>query len=100
MFITVAICTWNRAILLDKTLTQMHRLCVPDDVEWELLVVNNNCSDDTDAVIGRHADILPIRRIHEMKTGLSNARNTAVHNAKGDYIIWTDDDVLVDEKWL
>ena len=50
--ITVAICTWNRARLLDQTLTQMHNLRIPSCVEWELLVVNNSCSDDTDEVIG------------------------------------------------
>ena len=50
MKITVAICTWNRSALLDRTLSEMHGLLVPDGIEWELLVVNNNCTDDTDAV--------------------------------------------------
>ena len=40
--ITVAICTWNRADLLDQTLSQMRALDVPRDVQWELLVINNN----------------------------------------------------------
>ena len=100
MRISVAICTWNRAKLLDKTLCEFHSLHIPEGVTWELLVVNNNCTDSTDDVIARHADRLPLRRLFEPKPGHSNARNCAVAAAAGDLIIWTDDDVLVDPEWL
>lgn len=99
MTVTVAICTWNRAALLDKTLARMRELASPG-VEWELLVVNNNSFDDTDAIIEKHAAALPLRRLLETKQGLSNARNCAIENARGDFLIWTDDDVLVDTDWL
>ena len=55
MLVTVALCTWNRDKLLDKTLAGMNELRIPDGVTWEILVVNNNCTDDTDAVIERLA---------------------------------------------
>lgn len=100
MRITVAICTWNRAPMLRQTLEQMTRLVVPVGVEWELLVVNNNCTDDTDAVLASFAGRLPVRRLFEPEAGQSNARNHAVREAAGDYILWTDDDVLVDERWI
>jgi len=64
------------------------------------VVVNNNCTDHTDSVIGAFADRLPIRREFEPQRGLARARNRAVNSAKGDYIIWTDDDVIVDPDWL
>jgi glycosyltransferase involved in cell wall biosynthesis len=86
--------------LLDQTLTEMHKLQIPPGVEWELLIVNNNCTDDTDAVIQRHAKHLPIRRLFEPALGLSNARNCAVAAACGELLIWTDDDVLVAPEWL
>ena len=35
---------------------------VPDNLPWEVLVVNNNCTDHTDAVIASFAGRLPIRR--------------------------------------
>src|SRR5262249_56770240 len=57
--LTVAICTWNRAGLLDQTLGRLRELEIPPGTEWELLVVNNNCTDDTDAVVARHAGSLP-----------------------------------------
>ena len=98
--VTVAICTWNRANLLDQTLTQMRKLRIPADVEWELLVVNNNCTDDTDQVIVRNQDSLPLVRLFEPRQGLSNARNCAVAAARGELLLWTDDDVLVEPEWL
>jgi glucosyl-dolichyl phosphate glucuronosyltransferase len=98
--VTVAICTWNRATLLEQTLAAMHNLRIPQNVDWEILVVNNNCTDDTDQVIARHAPCLPVRRVLETKQGLSNARNCAMAHATGDWIIWTDDDVLVSPEWL
>ena len=78
----------------------MTMLVIPAGVDWELLVVNNNCTDDTEEVIAQHAGYLPIRRLFEPKQGLSNARNCAVAAATGDLILFTDDDVLVDDEWI
>jgi len=100
MNVTVAICTWNRAKLLDQTLAAMCNLTVPVGVKWELLVVNNRCTDDTDSVIARHQMRLPLRRLFEPEPGLSNARNCAVAAAQGDLMLWTDDDVLIERDWL
>ena len=52
--VTVAICNWNRATLLRQTLEQMMRLRIPDGIDWELLVVNNNS-----AVPARHRPSSP-----------------------------------------
>ena len=86
--------------LLDRTLTQMHKLSIPSNVDWELLVVNNNCTDQTDTVIAKHEKMLPIRRLFEATPGWASARNHAVAEARGELIVWTDDDVLVDQEWL
>lgn len=99
MLVTVAVCTWNRAALLDQTLARMRDLRAPDGA-WELVVVNNNCSDHTDAVLAKHATALPLRRISEPTPGLSHARNAALAAARGEYLLWTDDDVLVEPDWL
>ncbi len=100
MLVTVSICTWNRSNLLDQTLRRMTEMTVPDGIEWELILVDNNSTDDTPGVVGRFDGLLPIRYIVEPKAGLSNARNTAVRHANGTYVVWTDDDVLVDPGWL
>jgi len=99
MRFTVAICTWNRAQLLSGVLEQLTRVRHPPG-EWEVLVVNNNCDDDTERVLDAFEGRLPLRRAFEPTPGLSHARNTAVRHAAGDYIVWTDDDALVDAGWL
>ena len=63
--LTVAICTWNRADLLDRTLAQLRTLRVPAGLMWELLVVDNNCTDHTRAVLARHAGSLPLVPLRE-----------------------------------
>ena len=98
--ITVAVCTWNRARLLDRTLARLRELCIPDGIDWELLVVNNNSTDETEKVLDRHAGHLPLRRLVESKPGKANAANRAAAEARGELILWTDDDVLVDRGWL
>jgi glucosyl-dolichyl phosphate glucuronosyltransferase len=101
MNVSVVVCTWNRCHLLFQTLERMaSALRVPAGIRWELLVVNNGCTDDTDRVIDAFRDRLPIRRLFEPKQGHSHARNLAVLEAAGEYIVWTDDDVLVDAQWL
>src|SRR5215472_12216561 len=96
MFVTVAICTFNRAESLRRTLTSLVAMQVPSDLSWELLIVNNNSVDHTDDVIDEYDGRLPIRREFESRGGKSNALNRAIDVAKGDYIVWIDDDVLVD----
>ncbi len=98
--VTVAICTWNRCERLRQTLARMTMLELPSGVWWELLVIDNGCDDATQDVIASFTDRLPLRTAVEPEPGLSNARNRAVAEARGDYVIWTDDDVLVDETWL
>jgi len=93
-------CTWNRAGLLRQTLDRMTQLVNPAGLEWELVVVNNNCTDSTDQVLASFKTRLPVRRLVEPRPGLSNARNRAIDEARGRFIIWTDDDVLVDPRWL
>lgn len=100
MLVTVAICTWNRAGLLDRTLNQFQALRVPTGVDWELLAVNNNCTDCTDAVLGKYAATLPLRVLHESRQGHSHSRNRALAATRGELLLWTDDDVLVDPDWL
>ena len=99
MFVTVIICTRNRASQLCNVLDSFVAMDKPSE-DWEMLLVDNGSSDNTQEVINSYKDKLPIRSVIEETPGLSNARNTGVKNATGEYICWTDDDVKVDAKWL
>jgi glycosyltransferase involved in cell wall biosynthesis len=98
--VTVAICTWNRCESLRRTLEAFLALRVPPEVTWELLVINNNSTDATDAVAAEFTDRLPLRLLQEPRPGQSYARNLAIEEARGRYLLWTDDDVLVDPQWM
>ncbi len=100
MLASVVICTLNHAESLRRTLESLAAMQVPDDLDWEVLVVNNGCTDHTDQVIAAFADRLPLRCEVEPERGLSRARNRAVDSARGEYLVWTDDDVVVCPGWL
>jgi len=97
---TVAICTWNRARLLATTLETVLAAQARMQSPAEVIVVNNNCTDETDSIIWQFAKRMRLQRVFEPKAGVSHARNAAIEAATGDYIVWTDDDVLVDSEWL
>ena len=83
-----------------RTLNSLVGMRVPGDIAWEVVIVNNNSTDHTDNVIYEYVERLPVRREFEPRTGKSNALNRAIDVAKGEYILWTDDDVVVDAGWL
>jgi glycosyltransferase involved in cell wall biosynthesis len=98
--VSVAICTLNRAESLRETLATFTAMAVPASVSWELIVVDNGSTDATQAVIAEFADVLPIRRLVETKRGQSAARNAAIRDYRGEYLLWTDDDVRIDVNWM
>ncbi|HEY2786231.1 MAG TPA: glycosyltransferase [Fimbriiglobus sp.] len=100
MRVTVAIATWNRAAVLDRALERFRTLRVPAGATWELLVVNNNCTDNTDSVVRKYAADLPVVLCHEPTPGKVHALNHAVGRATGDVILFTDDDALVESDWM
>ncbi len=97
---TVIICTWNRARLLKQTLAAMATLRAPPAGRWELILVNNNSTDATERVVQEFRDRLPLRCLHETRPGKAHAANLALEHARGQLLVWTDDDVLPEPDWL
>jgi len=102
LFITVAIQTYNRAATLTETLESLRELRCPQTADYEILVVDNNSSDDTPEVIQKYRDRLAprLRSVVEPHQGLSHARNRALREAQGQIVSFLDDDVIVDPDWL
>lgn len=99
-FITVAICTYNRAELLAQTLAGIARQEFPRD-HYEVLVIDNNSSDDTPEVVAKFSTVHPVpRHILETQQGLPHARNRAIIEARGKIIVFADDDILIEADWL
>ena len=95
MTISLIICTRNRAEPLSRCLAAVAAI-VHDDY-WELVVVDNGSTDGTLAVIRSFAKIqdLHVVAVSQPVPGLSNARNAGVAAARGDLILFTDDDCYV-----
>jgi glucosyl-dolichyl phosphate glucuronosyltransferase len=98
--ITVAVCTWNRAKSLKRALDSIVTAIEVFGSSVQLIVVNNNCTDDTDQIIAAVSKRAALTYVHESRAGLANARNAATRATCGDYVIWTDDDVVVSPHWL
>jgi GT2 family glycosyltransferase len=100
--ISVVVCTYNRVESMIKTLESIREVAVPEQLSWELIVVDNNSGDGTKAVIddfARRSGLAVVYAFEGMQ-GIRHARNRGVREAKGDVIAFTDDDVLVDKLWL
>lgn len=97
---SVVIATYNRAADLRATLTSLAGL-TPDG-PWEVLVVDNNSTDDTRAVVEAAAQSFPteLRYLRETRQGRSPALNAGITAARGAIIATTDDDVRVPAGWL
>ena len=102
MKITVIVCTYNRCDSLAKTLETVASSRLPNTVEWEVLVVDNNSNDQTREVVDEFCRRYPrrVRYVFEPLQGLCRARNAGIREARGDILAFVDDDVTVEPTWL
>ena len=102
MKITVILCTFNRCRSLPKALDSVAVQVLPESVAWEVIVVDNNSSDQTRAVAEDYCRRYPgrFRYLFEPQQGLSRARNAGILDARGEIIAFMDDDVTVGPAWL
>lgn len=102
MKLSVILCTYNRSESLAKALESIASSTLPDSVDWEVLVVDNNSTDQTEAVVERFCQKYPahFRYLQEPRQGKSNALNTGIREARGDILAFLDDDVVVEKDWL
>ena len=102
MDITVILCTYNRCESLAKTLRSMALSVLPEPTTWEVLVVDNNSTDETRAVVQEYSQEFPgrFRYLFEPRPGKSHALRAGIQNTHSDVVAFTDDDVLVETTWL
>jgi glycosyltransferase involved in cell wall biosynthesis len=102
MTIAVLIATYNRARLLGETLDVLARSQAPASLQWEVVVADNNSSDDTrNVVLSRQAAYpVPLRYVFERRQGRSAALNAAMAATTAEGYLFTDDDVRVADGWL
>jgi glycosyltransferase involved in cell wall biosynthesis len=99
--LTVIITTFRRPALLEGAL----RSCVSQtgvEAAFEILVIDNCPDRSASPVVARVSDENPgrIRYVSEPAAGISHARTAGVRAARGDLIVFLDDDNEADPTWL
>lgn len=95
-FASVVICTYNRKIFLKDCLNSIFRMEYPESL-YEVIVIDGGSNDGTEDLCKEFPRI--IFRV-EKKLGLPSARNKGAEFAHGSIVAYTDDDCIVDKKWL
>src|SRR5262245_27137793 len=100
--ISVLVCTYNRAGLLRETLTALQAQQPPADCHVEIVVIDNNSTDETPAVVAESAANGGFRivSLKETRQGKSFALNAGLASASGEVLALTDDDVVPAADWL
>ena len=100
--ISAIICTYNRERYLYNVLQSLVAGNLPTE-EYEIVLVNNNSTDGTEAEVRRFQTDYPqvqLRYCVEPQQGLSYARNCGIRESRGDILVYVDDDALVNKEYL
>jgi glycosyltransferase involved in cell wall biosynthesis len=95
---SVIFATRDRSSLLAQTLAHLRRQTGAP--RWELIVVDNGSTDETPSVLAGAAAELPLHLLHEPAAGKNRALNRALAVARGELLIFTDDDIIADPDWI
>lgn len=100
--ISIIVCTYNRDKYLPKMLeSAANQTCSKND--FELILVNNKSTDNTESICKAYGESnthINYRYFLETEQGLSFARNRGVKEAKGDYIVFIDDDAFLSDNYV
>ena len=90
-YISVIICTHNRARLLPRALDS---LLAQSESDWEAIIVDDGSTDHTVEVAERYSSICPNIRLFQrsLNRGVAAARNIGVKLSKGRFVTFLDSD--------
>ncbi|MGB3405553.1 MAG: hormogonium polysaccharide biosynthesis glycosyltransferase HpsE [Microcoleaceae cyanobacterium] len=104
MDLTVAICTYNGENRVPEVLEYLQQQVHTEAVNWEILVVDNNSTDQTAKIIDKFTqnwqNNSKIRYIFEPQQGTTYARKRAIKEAKSELVAFLDDDNLPNKNWV
>jgi len=99
--ISILICTHNSSSLIEKTLSHLLTQKVDPAISWEVVLVDNACTDGTAQIAQSYwkSDV-PLKIIYEPKPGVAYARVTGMNSCQYKYLAFIDDDNWVEENWV
>jgi len=100
--VSVVISTVNRRATLELALESLLQQRVPDGLEYEIIVVDNNSPDDTHEAVERliRLGCHRLRYAFEPRPGVSYGRNAGIRLARAPIIAFTDDDNEAEPDWV
>ncbi len=99
--VSIVICTHNHLASLRETMRALEDVSVPPGLRAELLLVENASTDGTaDFVETVTLPHIICRPLHEPRKGQVRARNLGLSAARGEWILFIDDDVRPSADWL
>src|ERR1700747_692159 len=98
--LSLVICTRNRATQLARTLKSV--LTIRSQLKWELVVVDNESTDRTSAVVEEFAATFdhPVQMIKKQGRGVGVAKNAGWQSARAGIVVCIDDDCYPEEDYL
>ncbi len=104
MNFTVAIPTYNGELTLPLVLERLQKQVNPENIAWEVIVIDNNSHDNTSQVVKDFATNwpvhVPLKYFFEQKQGMAYARWRAIKEAQGEFVGFLDDDNLAAPDWV
>ncbi|UCE19895.1 MAG: glycosyltransferase family 2 protein [Gemmatimonadota bacterium] len=100
-FISIIICTRDRAHILSRALRSLARQTVHFE-KYEVIVVDDGSRDDTSEECERLRSELPNMKYVPAgeHVGTGRAGNIGLKSARGEFLAFTDDDCIVKEDWV
>jgi GT2 family glycosyltransferase len=100
--VSVVISTYNRVRSLAETLDALRHQQLPVSLTYEVIVVDNNSTDGTEAFVRsqQHSGFSQLRYVFEPQQGLSYGRNAGIAASTAPLVAFTDDDVEPDSGWI
>ncbi|MBI5877733.1 MAG: glycosyltransferase [Chloroflexi bacterium] len=92
--VSVVVPTYNRAYGLSACLDS---LMEQDFRDYEVILSDDGSTDDTRMVANRYPRV---QYIAGPNAGPAAARNRGIHRARGEFVVFTDDDCRVPHEWL
>jgi glycosyltransferase involved in cell wall biosynthesis len=101
--VSIVICCHNGAKLLPRTLAHLQCQNVEEDLNWELVLIDNASTDNTELVAREcwaRRPLVPLRVVREPRLGLCYARERAFQEARYEIVSFVDDDNWVSPEWV
>jgi glycosyltransferase involved in cell wall biosynthesis len=98
-FFSVIVPTYNRPKQLAACLQSLTRLHYPHN-QFEVIVIDDGSDTPLQPLVASFLDQLDITLLTQTHTGPAAARNVGVKRAKGDFLIFIDDDCEPTTNWL